>query len=440
LHPEKSAMSKRLLIVTYYWPPSGGSGVQRWLKFCKYLEPLGWEITVLTPENPSFALRDESLVNDVPAQVEVLKLPIWEPYQLYLKIGKLVGLSAAQPTDFVATGRKSIFATLSAWVRGNFFIPDARIFWVRPAVDFIQSWLNREQSPILITTGPPHSIHVIGLRLKKKLPTLRWVADFRDPWSEWDLLDALQISHWARARHQRLERQVLRLADRVITIAPFHQQRFQELGGRAVDLITNGFDPDDFKSITRKRTSRFTIRHVGMVDELRDPRPFLTAVKQLMVEAPDFESDVLIEFVGNVNSAFKLEVQQDARLREVVQFRDAIPHQQLLQTYGETDLQLLVLAHTALAPGNLPGKFFEYLASGNPILAIGPTQGDAQQVLADTNSGRIFERTDVAGIQSAIAAYYQQWQTGDIAVDRQANKYARPELARQLDTLLQSLL
>lgn len=433
-------MNKRLLIITYYWPPSGGSGVQRWLKFSKYLERLGWEITVLTPENPAFALRDDSLVHDVPTKVEVLKLPIWEPHQLYLKVGKLFGQSAAQPSDFVATERKSFFSTLSTWIRGNFFVPDARVFWVRPAVQFVLGWLKKGESPIVITTGPPHSMHLIGLRLKQQRPEIRWVADFRDPWSEWDLLDALQLSSVARARHRQLERQVLNRADRVITIAPFHQQRLEQLGGRSVDVITNGFDPDDFSGIVRKPTNRFTIRHVGMVDELRNPRPFLEAVRQLLAESPEFARDLFIEFIGNVNSVFQTEVRQDPALAAVVHFRNAIPHQQLMQTYGETDLQLLILAHTALAPGNLPGKFFEYLASGNPILAVGPTQGDAQEVLAVTQSGQIFERTDVAGIKSALAAYYQQWKLGAPKPAPAAHRYARPELARQLDGLLQSLL
>lgn len=433
------ASRRRVLIVTYYWPPSGGSGVQRWLKFCKYLEPLGWDLTVLTPENPSFALRDESLVADVPANVEVLKLPIWEPYRLYLKIGAFFGVKANQPTDFVSTGRKSLFAAVSTWLRGNLFIPDARVFWVRPAAQFVRSWLKEEEQPILITTGPPHSIHLIGLRIKKQNPRVRWVADFRDPWSEWDLLDSLALTRWTRALHRGLERRVLTRADRVITIAPFHRQRLEQLGGRSVDTITNGFDPDDFKSITRRRTAKFTIRHVGMVDELRDPRPVMDALRDLAFERPEFAREVRIEFIGNVNSNFQNEIHLDPTLRAITTFTRTMPHGQLLQTYGETDVQLLVLAHTALAPGNLPGKFFEYLASGNPILAVGPVKGDAGDVLVQTDAGKIFERSDRAGMISALWSYYQQWKTGSMLAKPPAPLYARPNLARQLSQLLESL-
>ena len=432
-------VKRRLLIVTYYWPPSGGSGVQRWLKFCKYLAPLGWEITVLTPENPSFALRDESLVADVPDSIEVLKLPIWEPYQVYLKIGSFFGIRASQPTDFIKTGRKSLFASVSGWVRGNLFIPDARICWVRPAVQFLQSWLPSGDPPIVITTGPPHSMHLIGLHLKKLNPAIKWVADFRDPWSEWDVLDTLSLTAWARARHRNLERQVLTQADRVITIAPFHRDRLEALGNRSVDVMTNGFDPDDFRAITRKRTTRFTVRHVGMVDELRDPRPFMIILKQLMAELPDFARDVFVEFIGNVNTAFRQEVEEDTALASVTRFTRSLPHQQLVQTYGETDVQLLVLAHTALAPGNLPGKFFEYLASGNPILAIGPASGDAQAVLAETNAGQIFERSDLIGIKSALMGYYRLWKAGHSAPAGRVSQYARPVLAARLHQLLLSM-
>lgn len=435
-----NAVKKRLLIVTYYWPPSGGSGVQRWLKLCKYLAPLGWEITVLTPENPAFALRDDSLVGDVPANVEVLKLPIWEPYSVYLRLGSRFGIKANQPADFVSAGRTSFFARISSWIRGNLLIPDARKFWVRPAVQFVHAWLPPGEPPIVITTGPPHSMHLIGLQLKKSDPAVKWVADFRDPWSEWDLLDSLSLTRWARARHRTLEQRVLTTADRVITIAPYHRNRLEALSNRPVDVITNGFDPDDFKGITRRRTSRFTIRHVGMVDELRDPRPFMLVVKELIAARADIAHDVLVEFIGNVNTAFQQEVERDSVLAAVTRFTGSVPHHQLMQMYGETDVQLLVLAHTALAPGNLPGKFFEYLASGNPILAIGPTSGDAQAVLAETNAGRIFSPTDRAGIKQALAAHYQRWQSGAPVAVGDVAKYARPRLAAALNDLLVTLL
>ncbi|MBY0432886.1 MAG: glycosyl transferase, partial [Cyclobacteriaceae bacterium] len=317
---------KKLLIITYYWPPSGGSGVQRWLKFVKYLPSFGWQPFVFTPENPSFELRDDSLMKDVPVEAEVIRLPIWEPYQLFKKVASLSGKKDLKQIDMVATGKRSWFQRISSWVRCNLFIPDARIFWVKPSLEFLSDFLKSNEINTVITTGPPHSLHLIGLKLKKLQPSLCWVADFRDPWSEWDVLDSFSLSGFARKKHQRLEREVLQTADKVITIAPYHVQRLEQLGGRKVELITNGFDESDFAGIVRIKTSKFTIRHIGMVDELRDPRPFMTAVKQLGLEKPEFGNAIKIEFIGAVNSAFRSYVVSDSVLSVFTEFSPPVPH------------------------------------------------------------------------------------------------------------------
>jgi len=428
--------NKKVLIITYYWPPSGGSGVQRWLKFAKYLTRLGWEPYVFTPENPSFTIKDESLEKDVSNTIEVIRFPIWEPYQAFFKIQRLLGKKEIKPTDFIAAGKKSFFQSVSSWIRGNFFIPDARVFWVKPSVTFLTDFIKSNYIEKIITTGPPHSIHLIGQRLKKKMPEIMWVADFRDPWSEWDLLDTLSLTSWARSKHQKLERSVLSEADRVITIAPYHVKRLEILGDRHVDLITNGFDEEDFNEIEHIRTEKFTIRHIGIVDELRDPRPVMNALKEMLIDNPILLNAIQIEFIGNVNSAFKTYVENDSTLSRATRFVNHVPHNELLKIYGMTDLQLLVLAHTAIAPGNLPGKFFEYLASGNPILAIGPVDGDAAEVLIETKAGVIHERENEEGIKSSLQTFYSKWEANEKYADRNINKYSRSELTAQLVKLL----
>ena len=427
------------MIITYYWPPSGGSGVQRWLKFAKYLPQFGWTPFVLTPESPAFTIKDESLIKDVPSEISVSKRPIWEPYKLFFKLSRWMDKKEVKQSDFISTGKKSGFRRVSAWIRGNLFIPDARIFWVKPAVSFLESFLRKHGIDTIITTGPPHSIHLIGLRLKKKNPALRWFADFRDPWSEWDLLDSLSLTKMARRKHAALEKQVLPSADKVITIAPYHVHRFEVLGGRKVDLITNGFDEDDFKGIKKIRTARFTIAHVGMVDELRDPRPVMEVVRELCREDQDFSSAISIKFIGQVNSSFKEYVKSINELSVCTSFTDHLPHRQLLKLYEETDLQLLILAHTVIAPGNLPGKFFEYLASGNSILALGPVKGDAAEILRQTRAGEIFERSDKAGIKASLLRFYHRWKKGERDEQRNIANFTRKNLTSQLVTLLESL-
>jgi glycosyltransferase involved in cell wall biosynthesis len=431
--------NKKILIVTYYWPPSGGSGVQRWLKFVKYLHRAGWEPMVFTPENPSFTTQDASLLKDVPASVEVLRFPIWEPYELFGKLAAFVTGKRIAQTDFVSTGRQSFFQRISTWIRGNLFIPDPRIFWVRPSVKFLSDLVLSNQINTIITTGPPHSIHLIGLRLKKKFPSVRWVADFRDPWSDWDLLSTLSLTRWAWARHRKLERRVLQQADRVITIAPFHIKRLELLGGRPVELITNGFDDEDFAHLQKTRTSHFVIRHIGVVDELRDPRPFLEALNSLLATRTALRSVVRVEFIGNVNQALVQWVEGDPLLASVTSFRRYLPHNELLGVYASTDLLLLVLAHTAIAPGNLPGKFFEYLASGTPILAVGPPQGDASAILQEAKAGAIFEREDKQGMVGFIDQAVQVWQEGGGHQPSQAAAYSRKNLTDKLVRLLESI-
>jgi len=306
---------------------------------------------------------------------------------------------------------------------------------VRPTVAFLEEMIRSNHIQKIITTGPPHSIHLIGLKLKRRNPAIKWIADFRDPWSQWDLLDTLGLSSWARKRHAYLERTVLQQADRVITIAPFHVALFEKLGGRKVDLITNGFDTEDFSQIKKERTEFFVLRHIGIVDELRDPRPVMEAIRLLGKRVPKLK----VEFIGNVNANFREWVAQDESLAAVTRFIPYVPHSELLSIYGQTDLQILVLAHTAIAPGNLPGKFFEYLASKNPILAIGPVQGDAADVLRETKAGEIFERTDTEGMATFISSEYLSWEQGTPSQRGRVELYSRKNLTDKLIDLMNQL-
>ncbi len=299
-------MEKKVLIITYYWPPSGGSGVQRWLKFVKYLPGFGWEPYVFTPDNPSFAIQDVSLLSDVPNEAEIIRIPIWEPYNLFIKFSAWVGMKKSiKPTELVSGEQNSVFQRLSAWIRGNFFIPDPRVFWIRPSVRFLHIYLREKKINTIVTTGPPHSMHLIGYHLKKKNPSIKWLADFRDPWSEWGLLDSLMVGPLARKIHRSLEAKVLRYADVVTTITPFYVRRFEALSGRTVSLLTNGYDEEDFESLTIHRTDKFVIRHVGTVNEKCNPRPFMRAVQQLVRGHDSFRSLVHIDFVGDVHPQFK---------------------------------------------------------------------------------------------------------------------------------------
>lgn len=431
-------MEKNVLIITYYWPPSGGSGVQRWLKFVKYLPEFGWQPYVLTPENPSFAIRDESLLADVNPAADVFKLPIWEPYDIFLRLSSFGGKKrAAKPTDLVG-GKRSLFQTIATWIRGNLLLPDPRRFWIRPASKFLEGFIRDNDIGVMVTTGPPHSIHLIGARLKKRFPSIRWIADFRDPWSQWGLLDSLMTSDWARAIHRRLEAKVLRSADVLVTVTPFYSRQFGELAGRRVHMIPNGYDEDDVKRIRYVRSSHFIIRHVGIVNERCNPRPFMDVLRNLVRARDTFANDLKVEFVGEVHPAFRSEIETDDVLSRYTSFVGNIPRDALMERYGDSSLLLLVLHGYRDAEGYLPGKLFEYIATGFPVLGVGPPDGDAAALLKESGAGSMIAAEDAKGIEQYVLNTYAAWKENKGSRNEKPPiNYSRRELTKRMAALLE---
>ena len=432
-------MENKVLVIAYYWPPSGGSGVQRWLKFVKYLPSLGWTPYVFTPENPTFAIQDPTLLKDVPKEAEVIRFPIWEPYGAFFKLSSVFGnKQTAKPTDLVSGKKKSLFQNISTWIRGNFFIPDPRVFWVKPSVKFLNDFIRDNQINTIITTGPPHSIHLIGLKLKQKNPSLKWLADFRDPWSEWGLLDSLMVGSVARKLHRRLELKVLQKADRVLTITPFYVRQFEKLSNRKVTLITNGYDEDDFKHMVIKRSDKFVIRHAGIINEKCDPKPFLIALEQTMNQHPDFQNLVQLDFVGEVHPQVKEFIAQSSLLASVTTFTKSVPHHDLITLYGESALLLIILTGYKDAEGYMPGKLFEYLATGLPILGTGPTNGDAAALLDQSGAGKIIEGADLEKIKQALLNAFERWKNSDSTSMQPEGfkRYSREAITKELTGFL----
>jgi glycosyltransferase involved in cell wall biosynthesis len=428
---------KKVLIITYYWPPSGGSGVQRWLKFVKYLPQMGWQPYVFTPENPSFQVQDPSLFKDVPDEVETIHFPIWEPYDLFNKISGFAG-SKNQAGGVMLPGvsNESFFKKLSTWIRGNFFIPDPRKFWVRPSVKFLSEFLEDNDIKVIVTTGPPHSMHLIGYHLKKNNKSLKWIADFRDPWSEWGFLDSLRISKFARGLHKKLERRVLTTADIVTTITPFYVKHFERLGGRKVDLVSNGFDDEDFQSLRIQKTEKFLIRHVGIVNEKCDPRPFFKAFENLLSADKEFSKHAEVEFIGQVYGEVILFVNRSEMLRDHVKFTNRVPHKELIALYGASSVLLLVLTGYKDAEGYMPGKLYEYVATGLPVLGVGPETGDAAALLNETGNGEMIDGEKTTHIEDFLLNEFKRWQQGTSVIKKgAARNYSRSELTRSLTKL-----
>lgn len=428
-------MNKKVLIITYYWPPVGGSGVQRWLKMSRYLQSFNWEPVIYTPENPSFGIIDESLLEDIPSDIEVIKLPIWEPYRFFAGIKGKKGMITA--SDIRIREKKTLIDKIFLWLRANFFIPDPRIFWVRPSVKFLPDIIKSNNIDAVITTGPPHSLHLIGRKLKKKTG-IKWIADFRDPWTQWDLYEELPMSRLTRNIQRKMERNVLQEADEVFANNNFVRKQLEEIGGRQVKVISNGYDEADFKNFQKRDTEIFTIRHIGIIDEMRDPGNFINALKLFIQDHPD--DKFKIEFIGTVADTFKEKVYEDIQLSQYINFKPYQPHNKIIRLYEQTDVLLLVLANTISAAGNTPGKVYEYLASGASILALGPPEGEVAEILRHTMAGKIAAHQDTLQIKGILEQFFEAYKKNIQHKNRHVQEYSRKAQAGKVAEILDKLV
>lgn len=377
---------KPILIITYYWPPSGGAGVQRWLKFSKYLPEHGWRPIIFTPENPDFDLKDESLLKDIDPEVEVLKFPIWEPYRIFKKLS---GQKELKQGQILESSKKSFFKQLAIWIRGNIFVPDPKVFWVKSSVNYLQGILESNEIKHVVTTGPPHSMHLIGMKLKMKVPSLTWIADFRDPWTKWEILHEMKISRAVWRKHQKLEQQVFKVADSLLVTSPSAKEEFKELGARRVEVITNGFDEVDFEGLPIANSDGLIISHVGMLSSQRNPKLLWEILSELALN-----HSLELRLTGIISDEVLDDIKANVPLSKALKVQDSIPHNELPALYAQSSVLLLIQTKTDRLQTQLPGKLFEYLQAKKPILCIGDTESDLARILTETDSGQCFSYDD----------------------------------------------
>jgi len=391
---------KPILIITYYWPPSGGAGVQRWLKFSKYLPEYGWRPIIFTPENPDFDLKDHSLLKDLHPQVEVLKFPIWEPYKFFKKLSGQKELKQGQVLE---DGRGSLLKAFAISLRGNLFVPDPKRFWIKPSVNYLRDILDVNGIKHVVTTGPPHSMHLIGLKLKYFKPSLIWIADFRDPWSKWEILQKMRISQFIWKKHLRLEQEVLKAADSLLVTSPGAASEFNELGARKIKVITNGFDQKDFAEHENYSSNElFQISHIGMLNEQRSAPKLWEKINQLIEK--NSQKRIRVRLTGIISESLKRSLFKYSSLKGKLEITDSLPHKELSAVFAQSDLLLLVQSKTDRKQTQLPGKLFEYLQAKKPILAIGDIQSDMAEILKYTDSGECFSFDDGDGIENFLNA------------------------------------
>lgn len=467
---------RRVLIISYYWPPTGGSGVQRWVKFAKYLPSLGWQPVVYTPSNPEQLAVDESLMAEIPAEVEVLKQPIREPYAIYHKLmGRGSGKGAG--VNPINSQKKSWKQRLMLWIRSNFFVPDPRAGWVRPSVGFLCRYLSEHPVDVIVTTGPPQSVHLIGRGLHRRLG-VPWVADFRDPWTRMFFFENLPLLPWVRRRHFKLEQSVLDEATAIVSVTPRVQADFAARTSTPVHLITNGYDESDFAAeMPARNDGKFRVVHTGLFASDGNPLELWNALAGLCSESADFASRLEIRLAGKVDPEI-VEAITEAGLGAQLRLLGYLPHPESVAELRQADIILLPLRHGPEYSKVYPGKIFECMAAvaspsaetpapatASPvILGIGPTDSAAAELLHATCTGEMFDwDADPSGFIREVAAV--RWrcsgrampvlgspcgtQTGPLpAADGKAatsgckaaaSDYSRRALTAQLVTLLSSL-
>lgn len=423
--------AKKILIITYYWPPAGGPGVQRWLKFVKYLPDFGWKPTVFIPENPSYPIVDETLKKDVAEDLEIIKKRIWEPYQIAEFFGKENKKFKAGQFDVGAN--QSWKSKLSVWVRGNFFIPDARVFWVRPSVKILKKYLAENHFDAVVTTGPPHSVHLIGLKLKREFPDLKWIADFRDPWTEISYYKHLKLTKAADSKHRNLEQQVFQNADITLATSYVDAENFRKKGANAF-CITNGFD--HFETAEKVKSNKFTLSYVGVLEQLRNPEVLWKVLNDILLENSDFRSDFELKSVGRIDDKI-LEKITDSPLRNSLRNLGYLSHSEANREMQNSDLLLITNFPDESSKGIIPGKIFEYLASGNQILSFGPEDSDVKKILDETGAGRHFIYDDIDGLKTFILQQYHLWKSADAQPETQnIERFSRRNLTKRLAEIL----
>ncbi len=431
---------KRVLIITYYWPPAGGSGVQRWLKRAKYLPEQGWQPVIYTPENGEFPIEDPTLLKDVPTEAEIIKQPIVEPYTLYKKFLGMKKDDKVKAGFIKEEGNKEGWKEpIAMWIRGNLFIPDARCLWIKPSVRYLKEYLKEHPVDAIISTGPPHSMHLIAMKLKEALG-IPWIADFRDPWTEIDYYGKLKLTRRSDQKHHRMEREVLTQADKVVTVSPDWARRLGRLGSRNVRVIYNGFDETDIaKACEPTLPEHFTLTYLGVLFKVRNPKVLWQALGELIGEEDGFAERLQVKLIGQVDNEVMQAIGK-CGLNNHIALSPYIPHDEVAETLLCSAALLLPLMPNTETDtlGLVPAKLFEYLASGRPILCIGPENGDAARIIKETHAGVTVGFDNKEKMKEVIKDLYQKYLENGLPSNKskEIEKYSRRALAEKYVRLL----
>ena len=386
---------KKVLIISYYWPPAGGISVLRTLKFTKYLRKFGWEPIVYAPKNANYPYFDENNFKDIPEEIKVIQKKIIEPFNAFKFITGRKKNDSSNPV--YATSKRNFLDNFSIWLRGNFFIPDARSLWIKPSVKFLTGYLKENSVEAILTDGPPHTNTVIGMRLAQKF-NLPFLADFQDPWTQVDYYKMMKIGKRADKKHKLLEQEVFNTANKITIASPTWAKDIETIGAKNVDTVYYGYDEDDFKDMLKKNeTDKINILHAGILGKDRNPEIFFKVLHDLIQKTPDLKEKIKINFAGTIDISVKKEIEKN---KLSYNFNDLgnLPRKKVLDLMVNSNILLLPINKADNAKGRLPGKLYEYLRAQTPILAFGNKDSDVEIILEMTKTGYLFEYEDYQGI------------------------------------------
>lgn len=427
---------KKVLVISYYWPPAGGISIIRPLKLIKYLKEFGWEPILCTAENPHYPLEDMMGLKEIDSNLEIIRVPIWEPYGFYKTLTRQKNKEVL--ADVIQNAPKNSFGhNVSVWLRGNFFIPDARCMWIKPVVKRLKKYIAENKVDAVITTGPPHSVNRIGTLLKAECG-LPWLADFQDPWTQVDYYQHFRISSWADLRHKKMEQEVFENADMLSIVSKSWKFDLEEIGARDVEVIPLGYDPEDFQN-TLKLDKLFSITHLGLLGEDRNPFVLVKTLRELCDELEGFYEHLELKFVGKVNQNLVSFV-SDIGIQSQCKFIGQVNRSKAIEIMMSTQLLLLLLNKAENVNGRIPGKLFEYIGADRPILCLGPKGTDVEYILTDSQSGRSIDYNDKEQLKVYLKQQYQLYLKGGLSLESKGKeKYTHREVSAKFASCLDKI-
>jgi len=424
---------KQLLIISYYWPPSGGIGVLRCLKYAKYLSKLDWDITVFTVKDGQYPYIDHSNDKDVPENIKVIRSKIWEPYSIYKFISGKKKDENVNNVFSTSNSKRGFIYNFSVWIRSNFFIPDARAKWIKPSVKYLTKYLKENPVDLILSNGPPHSNTRIACLLKIKFG-IPWHADFQDPWSQVDYFSQLRLTKHGRKKHLEMEQEVFINADSISIVSPSWKKDLESIGAKNVEVIEWGFDEDNYVNLKRIPDLKFSISHIGILGFDRNPKIFLNVIKDLCTQNKEFRKYFEFKIIGELDLSIKHEIQK-LKLEKHVSYVRSLSRKDALQEAINSQILLLLLNQQPNAKGRIPGKLFEYLAVKRPIIVLGPGECDSGNIVLETNSGINLKYDDYAGIKSSMLKSFRKFKQNTLEVNQKGlEKYTNKSLVAKLNS------